>query len=191
MALKIVKKPQEVVAPAPQQDTSGISDFAPVIDQIGKDKEQAEKIAAEIVALEKPFREQMEAATKKAKDKLQPLLTRIAANVGELTEGVIAEDAIVKPGEGEKIVIIGSKTDADKPLMLRGLKYEVEFSKMGNQRVITDMKGLMDILGEDTFWAKCKMDLKTVDDYATPEEKALVLEETKTARKFTKVEKKP
>ncbi len=185
MALKFIKKAETIAAPI----ATPVSDHSETIDEIGKINDQLQKINDEMEELTRPLREQIATLTGKQLEKAAGLGTKLNKMVDDLTAKVQEEDAITET-QGDDILVIGSKTNAEKPLVLRGKKYQAEFSKMGNKRVITDMKMLPDILGEDTFWAKVKIDLKTLDDYANPEEKAAVTRELKTHRKFSKVEKK-
>jgi hypothetical protein len=186
MALKFVKKTAE---PQVVPELTEVSDLAPVIDEIGKNQVALDKINAEMEKKAEPLRKQLAELIAKDVEKASALSAKITEGVNALTEQVLAEDTVTET-DGDLIAIVGSKTDADKPLVLKGHKFQVEFTKMGSQRIIKDMKSIPDIVGEDTFWAKCTFPLKALDDYATPEEKELVLKNTKTPRKFAKVEKK-
>lgn len=133
-----------------------LSDFAATIDEVGTLTAQIEKVQADIVEKTKKEQEKLTGLQKK----LAPLLK----SLGEQLNAAHAED------------------DPDQTFVESGEKFQAEIGKKGNARKITDIKLVKDLMGEDTFFALCKVNLKDIDDYLNPQEREAVLETERTKR---------
>jgi hypothetical protein len=72
----------------------------------------------------------------------------------------------------------------------KGVMYEAAIGKRGSSRSIKDMEEVKTALGESLFMSLATVKLGDIDAYLTPEEKAVVLEVTRTAHSV-KVSRRP
>lgn len=157
MVLKITKKPVETVETYAEINVSNISDFAAEIVAIGEMQDQVATIEGVIA---KKFAKELE-----QKDEL---LKEIGKRLKKLREQVNEEF---------------KEKDPDSEYTENAGTHALVVGKAGNQRKVTDMKLLQDLMADDdVFYALIKMDLKDIDSYLTPPERELVLETTRTAR---------
>jgi hypothetical protein len=70
-----------------------------------------------------------------------------------------------------------------------GKLFKMEIKPAENVRTVVNPKLLPELMGEEVFWSKVKMNLKDVDDYLNPEERAAVIKEGKGKRRWV-IEKK-
>ena len=70
----------------------------------------------------------------------------------------------------------------DEKFVELGQDFRAEFGKKGTSRTITRIEKVRELMGDETFFKVCSVTLKAIDDYLTPEEKALVLEVERTPR---------
>ena len=102
----------------------------------------------------------------------------------------------IKDAEKSLIEEIGKALDEDgepddkEGIVIKGAKYQLVFGKKGTSRTLTNVERLHELTGDDVFYKIASATLKDIDAYLTPDEKAEVLVETRTAR-GAKLEKRP
>lgn len=156
MAIKIAKKP--AVAATEQKP---LSDFADRIDEVGTINAQIEKLRAAIAEKAKTEVAKLAELEKKQKKALTDLVKDLNAHL---------EDE-----------------DADTELVEQGSKFQAEAGKKINVRTVTDMamvKELMDAQDPNLFMSVVKIDLKSVDDYLTPQERDAVITKSRGKREI-------
>lgn len=156
MAIKIAKKTTTVAA-----EQKPLSDFADRIDEVGSINSQIEKLRAAIAEKAKAEVAKLADLEKKQKKALADLVKDINAHL---------EDE-----------------DADAELVEQGNKFQAEAGKKINVRTVTDMamvKELMDAQDPNLFMSVVKIDLKSVDDYLTPQERDAVITKSRGKREI-------
>jgi hypothetical protein len=162
VALTFVKKPKpveelvEIIIP---------SGMVTTIDEIGTLQAQIAKLDEAIAEKAKDELEKREKLQKKLKPYVQELELLVATTYPSM--------------DGDKPHPL-----ADETFVVKGTKYQAEIGKAENKRELGDMKQLLELMGEETFFLKCKMNLADVDAYLTPDEKLLVVKELKAKRKY-------
>lgn len=112
-----------------------------------------------------------------------PEAEKIAKKVKDLQKEMAAF------GEAEKELLALIKDDfryndtgPDEGYRISGTLGYVDVGKKGTKREIVDMPALRLILKDSTFMKLAKINLKDVDQYLTPKEKVVCIEETRTDR---------
>lgn len=114
-------------------------------------------------------------------EEIKTLVDEIATSQAVIAKKMLALQPMIADMNEKKEELlrrIESVTDAGVSSKVKGHLFVAEFSAKTLQRTITDIK-LVAKLMKDTFWKVAKVNLKDVDDYLTPEERANVISESR------------
>lgn len=113
--------------------------------------------------------------------------------LAELKKKLAELDALAKEFEGLKDGLkktIPDNVPASSPYTFEGTEHVVEFSAMAELRSVLHMHLLHLALGDEVFYAICKVAMKDLDKYLSEEEqKEFVVKERTGARKMSIKEK--
>lgn len=113
--------------------------------------------------------------------------------LAELKKKLAELDALAKEFEGLKDGLkkaIPDSAPAGSPYTFEGTEHVVEFSAMAELRSVLHMHLLHLALGDEVFYAICKVAMKDLDKYLSEEEqKEFVVKERTGARKMSIKEK--
>jgi len=116
-----------------------------------------------------------EYANLKAKlDKKQEKLAPLVKEVTSLEKGILgAVDEVVDPGT---------------PLDLQGYENELKIGPKGERTSISDIEGILDIMGMETFLKLCTVSTTNLKKYLTPEQVEAVTKTSYAIKRRMKVE---
>jgi ABC-type transporter Mla subunit MlaD len=165
MALNITKKKQAAVEVV---TTPVLSELATQIDEIGGLQEKMGKLEREI----------------------EQLAGKQIAKLAELSKSCNVKMATLNHHLNAELDKAG--VDPDTPAVEKGAKFQAEVGKKGNQRVVTDMQlveNLLETSQPGLFMKLVKINLGDLDDYLTPQEREAVIDTQRTLRKAVVVKR--
>lgn len=98
--------------------------------------------------------------------------------IKKFNESIVAEFALAKARLQE---LIAKDLKQDATATKKGEKFVVKIGACGKSRTLTNLALAASLLGDEVFMQVVSVPMKALDDYLTPEQRAKVLTEGRTA----------